>query len=170
VDTGSLETSASRKGCFCGSLLVSLGLSRAKGIGRGNRFYVVKIGSLVSASEEPLYTFPAPPSPDLTEWFGTLIGVSNTITRTKGRTAIHNKTVDATPGLLERLLKTAYDHLNRPAGNAPIYQHDVVIHGIRVRATTNSRHLYDFWIDNWCSVGNSASREYNCRKPPTWAR
>ena len=30
-----------------------------------------------------------------------------------------------------------------------MYTDDVVIHGIRVRATTNSAHLHDFWIDDW---------------------
>lgn len=101
---------------------------------------------------ELLYVFPPPPAPDLSEWPGSPMGVSNTITRTKGRTAVHNKTVDATPGLYEKLLKSAHDHLNRIAGNEPIYAHDVMIHGIRVRATTNSLHLFDFWVDNWYSL------------------
>ncbi len=103
-------------------------------------------------AEQPLYTFPAPPSPELSEWPGTPLGVSNTITRTKGRTAVHNKTVDATPGLYEKLLKSAHDHLERVAAKEPARTHDVMIHGIRVRATTNSRHLYDFWEDNWYSL------------------
>ncbi len=102
--------------------------------------------------DEPLYFFPAPPAQDLSEWPGTPMGVSNTVTRTKGRTSIHNKTVDATPGLLEKLLKSAYDHLHRIVGKEAIHQHDVIIHGIRVRATTNSPHLYDFWVDNWYGV------------------
>ena len=54
-----------------------------------------------------LYTFPSPPTPDLSEWPGTPIGVSNTITRTKGRTAVHNRIVDETPGLLDKLLESA---------------------------------------------------------------
>ncbi len=101
--------------------------------------------------DELLYTFPPAPAPDLTEWPGSPMGLSNTITRTKGRTAVHNKTVDATPGLYERLLKSAFDHVNRIGGIEPAFTHDVVIHGIRVRATTNSAHLYDFWVDNWYS-------------------
>ncbi len=103
-------------------------------------------------ADDSLYTFPPPPAPDLAEWPGSPLGVSNTITRTKGRTAIHNKTVDATPGLREKLLKSAHDHLNRIAGREPVYAQDVMIHGIRVRATTNSAHLYDFWADNWYSL------------------
>ena len=102
--------------------------------------------------DSPLYTFPPPPAPGLSEWPGTPIGVSNTITRTKGRTAVHNKTVDATPGLLEKLLESADRHLKRIGGNDAVYQHDVIIHGVRVRATTSSRHLYDFWTDNWYGV------------------
>ncbi len=80
------------------------------------------------------------------------MGVSNTITRTKGRTAVHNKTVDASPGLLEKLLKSAHDHMEATAGREPIYLHDVMIHSLRVRATTNSAHLHDFWVDNWYSL------------------
>jgi hypothetical protein len=33
-----------------------------------------------------------------------------------------------------------------------VWQHDVVIHGVRVRATTNSPHLIHFWRENWYSV------------------
>ncbi len=100
-------------------------------------------------ADEPSYTFPPPPQPDLSEWPGSPMGISNTITRTKGRTAVHNKTVDLTPGLYDRLLKSAQDHLDRITGKEPVSTHDVMIHGIRVRATTNSTHLYDFWVDNW---------------------
>jgi len=102
--------------------------------------------------DQPLYTFPSPPSPDSSEWPGSPLGVSNVITRTKGRTAVHDKSVDATPGLIERLLKSAHDHLGRIDGKEPAYTHDVVIHGIRVRARTNSPHLFDFWVDNWYSL------------------
>jgi hypothetical protein len=102
--------------------------------------------------EDVLYTFPLSPVSELTEWAGTPLGVSNTITRTKGRTAVHNKTVDATPGLLAKLLASAHGHLSAIEGKEPIHQHDVMIHGIRVRATTNSQHLYDFWVDNWYSL------------------
>ena len=101
-------------------------------------------------AEQPLYTFPSPPDAEVAEWEGTPMGVSNLITRTKGRTAVHNKTVDDTPGLLDKLLKSARGHI---AGCKPgeVQQRDVVIHGIRVRAITNSRHLFDFWVDNWYS-------------------
>src|SRR5690242_5047247 len=101
--------------------------------------------------DNQLYSFPAPPTAESSEWHGSPMGVSNIITRTKGRTAVHNKIVDATPGLLEKLLKSAHDHIDRIAGKEKVHQHDVVIHGIRVRATTNSQHLYDFWKDNWYS-------------------
>lgn len=100
---------------------------------------------------ESLYTFPPAPAPDLTEWAGSPMGVSNTVTRTKGRTVVHDKTVDATPGLLGRLLNSAYGHLSAMVGQRAVYQHDVMIHGIRVRATSNSHHLNDFWVENWYS-------------------
>lgn len=100
---------------------------------------------------DSLYFFPKPANGNLSEWRGSPMGVSNTITRTKGRTAKHNRTVDATPGLLDQLLKGARDHLNRIAGKEAVYADDVIIHGIRVRATTNSEHLHDFWVENWYS-------------------
>ena len=102
-------------------------------------------------SDDSLYSFPAPPAAGLAEWTGTPMGVSNTITRTKGRTVVHNKSVDATPGLIDRLLKRAHDHMNR-VGASAVHMHDVIVHGLRVRATTNSQHLYDFWVDNWYSL------------------
>lgn len=95
------------------------------------------------------YFFPDPPHPDATEWDGTPIGRSNTITRTKGRTTRANKVVDEMPGLLDKLLSSAKRFINQ--NRAKIYQSDVIIHGIRVRATTNSPHLIKFWRMNWFS-------------------
>jgi hypothetical protein len=115
-----------------------------------------------------LYTFPKPPSPELSEWAGSPMGVSNTVTRTKGRTAVHNKVVDATPGLLDRLLKSARDHLNKIVSQEAIFQDDVVIHGIRVRATTNSQHLHDFWVENWYSP--SEWQQFTGQEPPAEPR
>ena len=102
-------------------------------------------------NQDSWYDFPLPPSPDLYEWGGQVIGLSNTITRTKGRTAVHNKTVDATPGLLGKLLESVHGHLKAPSGSTEVRTHDVIIHGIRVRAITNSSHLHDFWTVNWYS-------------------
>lgn len=102
--------------------------------------------------QDTLYFFPSPPSPDLSEWPGQAIGLSNTITRTKGRTAVHNKTVDATPGLLEKLLTSISHHREAAEAREQVWTQDVIIHGIRVRATTNSGHLHDFWTDNWFSM------------------
>src|SRR5574340_61363 len=102
-------------------------------------------------ADDAFYSFPQPAAAELSEWPGSPIGASNTVTRTKGRTARHNKIVDATPGLLERLVKNAHDHMNLIVGEEGLFQHDVVIHGVRVRATTTSPHLYDFWVENWYS-------------------
>ncbi|HEU5300271.1 MAG TPA: hypothetical protein VFW08_12320 [bacterium] len=99
-----------------------------------------------------LYSFPPGPSPDAIEWTGSPIGAGNCITRTKTRTAVHDKAVDRVEGRREALVAAAVAHVTRRAGQEPLYRHDVVIHGIRVRATTNSQHLYDFWVDNWYGV------------------
>ena len=102
------------------------------------------------AEKKELYTFPSPPDAVSPEWPGTPIGAKNTITRTKGRTQAYDKTVDAKPGLLKRLLANAYEHI--ASAKEQTYSHDVVIHGLRVRAITNSEHLIGYWTDNWYSL------------------
>ena len=91
------------------------------------------------AEKKDLYTFPSAPDATSPEWPGTPIGAKNTITRTKGRTLVHDKTVDAKPGLFKRLLANAFEHI--ATARETTYSHDVVIHGLRVRAITNSDHL-----------------------------
>ena len=102
------------------------------------------------AEKKDLYTFPAAPDATSPEWPGTPIGAKNTITRTKGRTLVHDKTVDAKPGLFKRLLANAFEHI--ATAKETTYAHDVVIHGLRVRAITNSEHLIGYWKDNWYGV------------------
>lgn len=104
---------------------------------------------MTSAEQRPLYSFPTSDDPLAPEWPGTPIGARNTITRQKGRTPVHDKTVDAKPGLFKRLLANAYEHI--ATAKQPAYSHDVVIHGLRVRAITNSEHLIGYWRDNWFS-------------------
>src|SRR5256886_6872354 len=102
------------------------------------------------AEKKELYTFPGPPDAVSPEWPGTPIGAKNTVTRTKGRTLVHDKTVDAKPGLFKRLLANAFEHI--AIAKETTYSHDVVIHGLRVRAITNSEHLIGYWKDNWYGV------------------
>ncbi len=96
-----------------------------------------------------LFTFPPAPSPDAIEWPGDPIGASNVITRSKTRTAVHDKTIDRVESRRDALVDAAVAHITRRGGREPLFRHDVVIHGVRVRATTNSPHLYDFWVNNW---------------------
>jgi hypothetical protein len=105
---------------------------------------------LAVAAERELYTFPATDDAMSPEWAGTPIGAKNTITRTKGRTAVHDKTIDQKPGVFRRLLGNAFEHIAR--GSERTFSHDVVIHGLRVRAVTNSEHLIGYWRDNWYSL------------------
>lgn len=95
------------------------------------------------------YFFPPPPSPEAIEWDGYPIGIKNVVTRTKGRTPVSDKALDRDPQRREQLLARvcAYVRENGPS----LQQQDVVIHGIRVRAISNSQHLSDFWLDNWFS-------------------
>lgn len=98
-----------------------------------------------------LYSFSPPPSSDAIEWPGIQIGEGNVVTRTKTRTAIHDKAIDRTEGRRDALVNAAVAHITRRAGQEALYRHDVIIHGVRVRATTNSPHLNDYWVDNWYS-------------------
>ena len=102
------------------------------------------------AEKKELYTFPPAPDETVPEWPGTPIGAKNTITRTKGRTLVHDKTVDSKPGLFKRLLANAFEHI--ATAKETTHSHDVVIHGMRVRAITNSEHLIGYWKDNWYGV------------------
>lgn len=102
------------------------------------------------SKDSPGYTFPAAPAPGAIEWPGEPIGASNVVTRTKGRTKVHDKDLDREPGKLEKLLESVWRH-RREHPDEQVWMHDVVIHGIRVRAETNSRHLYEFWVANWYS-------------------
>jgi hypothetical protein len=104
---------------------------------------------MMAAVKPQLYTFPTSDDPMAPEWPGTPIGAKNTITRQKGRTPVANKTVDATPGLFRRLLANSFQYI--ATSKQPVYSHDVVIHGLRVRAITNSEHLIGYWRDNWYS-------------------
>lgn len=108
------------------------------------------------APEKTLYSFPTSDDPAAPEWPGTPIGAKNTITRQKGRTPAHDKTVDAKPGLFKRLLASSFEHI--AASKTPTFSHDVVIHGMRVRAITNSEHLIGYWRDNWFSPKEWADR------------
>jgi hypothetical protein len=101
---------------------------------------------------EDLIVFPDPPSLDAVEWPGKPIGKSNTITRTKSRTAIYDKTIDDKPGRKEELFDTVATYLAQEGKTQNFWTHDVIVHGIRVRAITNSKHLAQFWQDNWYSV------------------
>ena len=103
----------------------------------------------MAVAKPALYTFPSSDDAMAPEWPGTPIGATNTITRQKGRTPVGNKTVDATPGLFRRLLANSFQHI--ATSTQPVHTHDVLIHGLRVRAITNSEHLIGYWRDNWYS-------------------
>ena len=112
----------------------------------GRRF---KEEAMVATRDAVEYVFPPPHPPDAIEWPGTPLGLSNTITRTKSRTSVYDKTIDSAPGKREALLNSALQWMVDHPGQTTAF--DVVIHGIRVRAYTNSPHLIDFWRDNWFS-------------------
>ena len=64
---------------------------------------------------------------------------------------MHDKTIDRIEGRRDELVSSAVEHMVRHAGKEPLTLQDVVIHGVRVRAITNSPHLSTFWRTNWYS-------------------
>jgi hypothetical protein len=94
------------------------------------------------------YFWTPPPSLSSSEWPGPAIGATNVVTRTKSRTSHFDKTLDKDPAGRDALIALAREF----AAGQETWTHDVVIHGIRVRATTNMPHLHDFWVDNWFSI------------------
>jgi hypothetical protein len=103
------------------------------------------------------YTFPPPPSPDAIEWEGSPIGAANVITRTRGRTQRSNKTLDSDPQLRDSLVRAARGAEREARSAGTLREHDVIVHGVRVRALTNSEHLIDYWRDNWYDPGEWAA-------------
>ena len=82
----------------------------------------------------------------MSETPGTLIGLSNVMTRTRARVAT-GPDPDASPELRERLRT----HALRAIEGRESFIHDAVLLGKRVRLYSNSHHLADFWRENWYS-------------------
>ncbi|HUR38953.1 MAG TPA: hypothetical protein VM222_05645 [Planctomycetota bacterium] len=97
----------------------------------------------------------------MSEKAGTLIGLSNVMTRLRARVA-PGPDPDATPALGERIRTQA----TRAIEGRESFIHDAVILGKRVRLFSNSHHLADFWRENWwtesewrAATGQSVPRE-----------
>src|SRR2546428_8147461 len=80
------------------------------------------------------YTFPPAPTPDAMEWPGTPIGAGNVSTRTKPRTAVHDKSIDRIEGRRDALVDAPVGHITRPAGKVPFVPDDVLILRYPLRA------------------------------------
>lgn len=80
----------------------------------------------------------------MSETAGTLLGLSNVMTRLRARVA-PGPDPDAQPALGERIRT----HARRAIEGRDSFIHDAVILGKRVRLFTNSHHLADFWRENW---------------------
>ncbi|RPH41496.1 MAG: hypothetical protein EHM91_10095, partial [Planctomycetota bacterium] len=79
---------------------------------------------------------------------GTLLGISNVMTRARSRVA-PGLDPDANPALLERLRTRAA----RAIEGRESFIHDAVVLGKRIRLFSNSHHLADFWRENWYTEG-----------------
>lgn len=72
------------------------------------------------------------------------------ITRPAGPVAHEERDVDGRPGEFERLLQVARRVMEGPE----LYIHDVIIHGVRTRLHTDSKHVADFWREDFFGVGD----------------
>src|SRR5262249_42333150 len=102
-----------------------------------------------------------PREPFMSETPGTLIGISNAVTRARARVP-QGLDPDSNAALYERLRT----HAARAIEGRESYIHDAVVLGKRVRLFSNSHHLADFWRENWPteaewreSTGQVVSRE-----------
>ena len=95
------------------------------------------------------FVFPDPPNAKVLEWPGAPIGAGNVITRAKARLAVRDVAIDRMEGRRDELVTSAVEHIVRHAGAEPLALCDAVIHGVRVRAITNSKHLEQFWTAHW---------------------
>lgn len=84
----------------------------------------------------------------MSETAGTLIGLSNVMTRLRSRVA-PGPDPDGQPALAERIRTRA----TRAIEGRESFIHDAVILGKRVRLFSNSHHLADFWRENWWTEG-----------------
>jgi hypothetical protein len=79
---------------------------------------------------------------------GTLIGLSNVMTRTRARVSM-GLDPDSNASLLERLRT----HAGRAIEGRESFIQDAVVLGKRIRLFSNSHHLADFWRDNFPTEG-----------------
>jgi hypothetical protein len=84
----------------------------------------------------------------MSETPGTLIGISNAMTRARARVP-QGLDPDTNAALRERLR----DHASRAIQGREAYIHDAVVLGRRIRLFSNSHHLADFWRENWPNEG-----------------
>lgn len=80
------------------------------------------------------------------------VTLDNYDTESKGRV---DSTKDLTAEKLETLLEEALPHLEE----SERYEWDANINGVLVRLVTNSRHQYEFWVENWYPGPNDGSIE-----------
>jgi hypothetical protein len=100
--------------------------------------------------------FRPPPDPDAAEWSGTIVGVSNAVTRTRGPVA--SGPIDAQK--CAQIVELARRRLE----GKQAYIADAIVHDSRVRLFTDSHHLADFWTHHW--YGAQEWRERGGLVPP----
>src|SRR3989442_12098833 len=102
-----------------GNAVVTLKITKARRVPRcveGKHGFAALGGRALSE----LFTFPPAPSPDAIEWPGDPIGPSNTITRSKTRTAVHDKTIDRLTGRRDALVDPTAARSPRPGRAEPL--------------------------------------------------
>ena len=94
------------------------------------------------------YFSPASPHADMNafEYEGTKIGISNIVTSIrKNFTDSDSNKIDIDEIMLEKM----FVHIKHIEENQKMFLCDAILHGVRVRLMTNSKHLSEFFTDNF---------------------
>lgn len=80
-----------------------------------------------------------------TELPGVLLGTSNVLIRARGPAPRIEPDLDANP----RRREEVWESCRRAMEGPELFIEDAIVHGVRIRLTTNSFHVADFWKENW---------------------
>ncbi len=93
------------------------------------------------------------------EYEGTKIGISNVITSIrKDFTKAQSNYINVDETVLEKM----FAHIKNIEEKEKVFLCDIIIHGVRVRLTTTSKHVSEFFIDNFYNPREYSEQAQEC--------